>query len=128
MKPISSLFLVALIAAGPALSDPIEGLWRTAPDDHGDVGYIRVASCGNTYCGVLERAENQNGEAIKPDTLGRKIVWNLKPAKSGEYEPNSLLNPVFNWKSRRGRNGEGNARALPKCSRNSKNRSKYCQG
>ena len=53
MKRIASLLLLSLFAAGPALSDPIEGLWRTAPDDHGDVGYIRVASCGTTFCGVL---------------------------------------------------------------------------
>ena len=86
MKPIASLLLLSLFAAGPALSDPIEGLWRTAPDDHGDVGYIRVASCGQSYCGVLERAENQQGQQIHPDTLGRKIVWNLKPSKPGEYE------------------------------------------
>jgi uncharacterized protein (DUF2147 family) len=86
MKRIASLILLSLFAAGSALADPIEGLWRTAPDDNGDVGYIRVSTCGASYCGVLERAENAQGSTIQPDTLGRKIVWNLKAGKSGEYE------------------------------------------
>ena len=86
MKRIAILVLMSLFTAGAALADPIEGLWRTSPDDHGDVGYIRVDTCGATYCGVLERAENAQGKAIQPDTLGRKIVWNLKPNRPGEYE------------------------------------------
>lgn len=86
MKRIAALILLSLLAAGPALADPIEGLWRTAPDDHGDIGYIRVGTCGSSYCGVLERAENAQGETIQPDTLGRKIVWNLTHSTSTEYK------------------------------------------
>lgn len=86
MKRFISLILLALFCAGTAFADPIEGLWRTAPDDHGDIGYIRVGSCGSTYCGVLERAENAKGQAIQPDTIGRKIVWNLSASKKGEYQ------------------------------------------
>ena len=85
-KRAAALLLASLVAAGPALADPIEGLWRTAPDDHGDVGYIRAGDCGAGYCGVLERAENAQGKAIQPDTLGRKIVWDLKADKAGLYE------------------------------------------
>ena len=86
MKRIAPLILLALLAGGPALADPIEGLWRTAPDDHGDIGYIRVSTCGQTYCGTLERAENAQGQAIQPDTIGRKIVWNLTRTDGGQYE------------------------------------------
>lgn len=86
MKQLATLFVISLFAACPALADPIEGLWRTAPDDHGDIGFIRVGSCGASYCGVLERAENAQGKAIQPDTLGRKIVWNLTHSKSNEYQ------------------------------------------
>ncbi|MDV4146123.1 DUF2147 domain-containing protein [Shimia sp. FJ5] len=86
MTRITSLFLMAVFAAGAAVADPIEGLWRTAPDDHGDIGYIRVAQCGLTFCGTLERAENAQGEAIQPDTIGRKIVWDLSETKGGQYE------------------------------------------
>ncbi len=86
MKRFFSLILFAVLSTSPAFADPIEGLWRTSPDDHGDVGYIRVGSCGTSYCGVLERAENAQGAAIQPDTLGRNIVWNLQGNEGGEYE------------------------------------------
>ncbi|TMV11556.1 DUF2147 domain-containing protein [Arenibacterium halophilum] len=86
MKQFATLFLISLFAASPALADPIEGLWRTAPDDHGDVGFIRVGICGTNFCGVLERAENAQGEAIQPDTLGRQIVWSLTHSTSTEYQ------------------------------------------
>jgi uncharacterized protein (DUF2147 family) len=86
MKHIATLLLISLFAASPAIADPIEGLWRTAPDDHGDIGFIRVSNCGATYCGILEKAESAEGKAIQPDTLGRKIVWNLKAGKAGHYE------------------------------------------
>lgn len=86
MKRILTAIALAVLSVGPVLADPIEGLWRTSPDDHGDIGYIRVEPCGATFCGTLERAENGQGEAIQPDTIGRMIVWNLAQATAGEYE------------------------------------------
>jgi len=81
---IAALLLV--LAAGPALADPIEGLWQSAPDDHGDIGFIRIAPCGSDYCGQLERAANAAGQPITPDTIGRQIVWDLMPEGGGTYE------------------------------------------
>lgn len=86
MKSIATAVLLSVLAAAPALANPIEGLWRTAPDDHGDVGYIRVAACGQAFCGKLERAENSKGQAITPDTIGRAIVWDLTQKSGGNYE------------------------------------------
>lgn len=86
MKRMTLLFLTAFFSAGTAMADPIEGLWRTAPDDHGDIGYIRVTQCGPKFCGTLERAENAHGEEIQPYTIGRKIVWGLAQTSDGNYE------------------------------------------
>ena len=86
MKRLNFIIALAALVASPAIADPIEGLWRTSPDDHGDIGFIRVTTCGSTFCGKLERAENSKGQAIHPDTIGRKIVWDLEPTKRGEYE------------------------------------------
>lgn len=86
MTRIYTAIFLTVLSFGPAFADPIEGLWRTAPDDHGDIGYIRVERCGDTFCGTLERAENAAGESIQPDTIGRMIVWNLVASGSGEYE------------------------------------------
>lgn len=86
MKRTLVAILFATLAAGPGMADPIEGMWRTAPDDHGEVGYIRVTPCGDTICGTLERAENAKAQEIQPDTIGRKIVWDLVKTGNGEYE------------------------------------------
>jgi uncharacterized protein (DUF2147 family) len=86
MTRIWTAVFLTVLSIGPAFADPIEGLWRTAADDHGDIGYIRVEPCGETFCGTLERAENARGEAIQPDTIGRMIVWNLAQASAGDYE------------------------------------------
>ena len=77
MKYLKQATMIFLLATGAASADPIEGLWRTAPDDHGDVGYIRISACDAAYCGRLERAENSAGQAITPDTIGTMIVWDL---------------------------------------------------
>lgn len=86
MKRILTALSLAILAAGPVMADPIEGMWRTAPDDHGETGYIRITPCGTTMCGTLERAENAKAQEIHPDTIGRKIVWNLVETGNGEYE------------------------------------------
>ena len=79
MKHIATLFLLSLMASGPAQADPIEGLWRTAPDDHGDIGYIRVGDCGTGYCGVLERADTAKARRRrKADTFCQFDI--LQPA------------------------------------------------
>ncbi len=86
MKKLALTAGLALLLAGPALADPIEGLWRTSPDDHGDIGYVRVKPCGGSYCGTLVEARNAQGAKITPNTIGRKIVWNLTPTGKGQYE------------------------------------------
>lgn len=86
MKRITSIILAATLVGAPAFADPIEGLWRTEPDDHGDVGYIRMEPCGESFCGTLVGAENAQGQKTQPDTIGRKIVWDLKETDAGVYE------------------------------------------
>ena len=45
--------LVLALAAGTASADPLEGLWRTAPDVNGHEGLVRIAPCGPALCGTL---------------------------------------------------------------------------
>lgn len=86
MKKFALIATFAALLAAPALADPIEGMWRTSPDDHGDIGFVEVAQCGGSYCGTLVRAQNAQGQQITPDTIGRQIVWDLTPAGEGQYE------------------------------------------
>ena len=85
MKYLPKLVAVLALLAGPAMADPIEGMWKTSPDDHGDIGYIQVAPCGSSYCGVLVRSQNSAGAATTPPTIGRKIVWDVVASGSGAY-------------------------------------------
>lgn len=85
MKRLTLTLAALLCTAGLAAADPIEGLWKTAPDDHGDTGLIKVAQCGGSYCGTLIRAFDKSGAETHPDTIGRKIVWDVKPDGGDSY-------------------------------------------
>ena len=81
--------LIALAAviglAGMAAADPIEGRWRTAPDDNGNTGIINVVQCGSNYCGTLTEAFDGNGATMASENVGRQIIWDTAPRGGGEY-------------------------------------------
>ena len=35
------------IEAGAAFADPVEGNWKTKPDDNGNFGIVKIAACGD---------------------------------------------------------------------------------
>lgn len=73
------------LLATAAVADPLEGLWRTAPDDNGNTGLIQVAPCGDALCGILVRAYGPDGAEIASPNLGRHIIWDTRPQGGGEY-------------------------------------------
>jgi uncharacterized protein (DUF2147 family) len=81
--------LIALAAtiglAGMAAADPIEGRWRTAPDDNGNTGLIEVVPCGNAYCGTLIEAYGPSGASMESENIGRMIISEIQPRGGGEY-------------------------------------------
>lgn len=79
-------FLAVLALAGmPAWADPLEGLWRTAPDVNGNVGFVRIASCGAALCGTLERAVDGSGRAVASAGIGRRVIWDTVPQGANTY-------------------------------------------
>jgi len=78
---------VALIAlAGTAMADDLMGDWRTAPDDNGNTGIIRVTQCGQSLCGTLVQAFDPAGASIQSPNVGRQIIWETNPTGTpGEY-------------------------------------------
>jgi len=78
---------VALVAmAGTAMADDLLGDWRTAPDDNGNTGIIRVTQCGQSLCGTLVQAFDPSGAAIQSPNVGRQIIWETNPTgQPGEY-------------------------------------------
>jgi uncharacterized protein (DUF2147 family) len=78
------LFAAALIlAAAPALADPVLGVWQTQPDD-GAYAHVTMAPCGPAICGTITRTFNATGEYRSPN-IGKMLVIDMKPAGNGRY-------------------------------------------
>ena len=46
MRKLMMMTAVLGLSAGAAMADPLEGSWRTTPDDNGNTGLIEVPPCG----------------------------------------------------------------------------------
>ncbi len=78
---------IALALAAPAFAaDPLEGQWRTAKDDNGNSGIIKVAPCGDALCGKLVQSFDKAGKAFKSENQGRNIISATKPSGNGQYK------------------------------------------
>lgn len=101
---------VALMAmAGTAMADDLLGDWRTAPDDNGNTGIIRITQCGTALCGTLIEAFDGTGNTIQTDNVGRQIIWDTNPTgEPGEYR-GMLYSPDRDreYRSRLRRSGSG---------------------
>ena len=84
MKTLLAALAMAC-AAGAASADPLEGRWRTAPDDDGNSGLIEVAPCGAALCGTLVEAYDPSGAVIPSANLGRPVIWDTVAQGEGEY-------------------------------------------
>jgi len=76
--------LIAL--AGEAFADPVEGMWKTAPDDNGNWGYIQVAPCADKICGTLVKSFNPDGSVYDSPNIGKLIIWDMVPNGEGAYK------------------------------------------
>ncbi len=84
MKTLVAALLLAL-GAGGAWADPLEGLWRTAPDVNGHVGLVRIAPCGPALCGTLVEATDASGARWTSPDLGRQVIWDTVPQGARTY-------------------------------------------
>ena len=85
MKKIMMTTVAAIVFAGAALADPLEGLWQTAADDNGNFGHIQVAPCGAALCGTLVKSFDAGGNEIASDFTGRNIISETVARGGGEY-------------------------------------------
>ncbi len=82
------MFAVAaalVFAAGSALADPVEGMWKTKPDDNGKFGNVEIAPCGAKFCGVLVKAFDETGAEVESPNIGKQIVWDMTANGDGTY-------------------------------------------
>jgi len=70
--------------AGIAHADPIEGVWQTQPDE-GRVAHIRIAPCGDGYCGSITRTFDTSGDVVSSANDGSQIVRSMVPQGGGAY-------------------------------------------
>jgi uncharacterized protein (DUF2147 family) len=85
-KTILMAGLATLALAAPAAANELIGDWRTAPDDNGNTGLIRVVQCGTSLCGTLVQAFDASGAVMQSDNVGRQLIWSTNPTtNAGEY-------------------------------------------
>lgn len=84
MKKMILAAVAAFGLAGAAFADPIEGVWKTQPDD-GSYAHITIKPCGDAFCGVISRTFNADGE-YQSKNIGKKLVRNMKSVGGGSYE------------------------------------------
>lgn len=83
MKTHLATALVAFGLAGAAAADPIEGTWKTEPDD-GAYAHILMSPCGAAYCGVIAKTFTGDGEYDSPNN-GKTLVIDMVPNGDGSY-------------------------------------------
>ncbi len=96
MRKLTLIAACAGLLAGPALADPMEGVWKTKPDDNGHFGHIKVSECGPAVCGVLVKAFDSSGKPIKSENVGKRIIWDMKPQGGGKYAKGKIWSPDRN--------------------------------
>ena len=79
------LAAVILFGATAASADPVEGLWKTKPDDNGNFGHVQIAPCGGKICGTLVKAFDGAGKEISSPNVGKQIVWDMVAEGGGAY-------------------------------------------
>ena len=92
--------LVALVPAGAALADPIEGVWQTQPDE-GAYALVQVQPCGQGFCGTIARTYKAGAEYNSPNK-GKQIVRGMVPQGGGKYQGQAWRpanNKVYNGKA-----------------------------
>ncbi len=77
--------IALILMCGAAMAQDIAGDWRTAADDNGNTGLIRVAPCGDAYCGVLIQAYDASGNVMESENVGRQIIWDTRLHSGTEY-------------------------------------------
>ncbi len=85
MKRLAIAICALIGMAGAAMADPLEGIWRTAPDDNGNSGLVQVTPCGAQLCGQLVKAYGPGGAEIVSPNLGRNIISETVAKGGGEY-------------------------------------------
>ncbi|MDZ4096163.1 MAG: DUF2147 domain-containing protein [Paracoccaceae bacterium] len=82
-----------ILMAGVANADPVEGLWKTKPDDNGHFGHVQIVPCGAAFCGTLVTAFDEAGKQIESPNIGKNIIWDMVAKGDGAYGDGKIWSP-----------------------------------
>jgi uncharacterized protein (DUF2147 family) len=77
--------VILTITASSGWADPLLGVWRTAPQDDGTMGMVKVAPCGAALCGTLVASLDPNGKEVANPQNGMTILSETVATGGGEY-------------------------------------------
>lgn len=93
MKKFALAAALAVFGTAAFAADPVEGTWKTKPDDNGNFGHVQIKPCGNAFCGTLVKAFDGSGTQIESPNVGRKIVWDMVAYGDGHYDDGKIYSP-----------------------------------
>ena len=96
MKRMILATAMSLFATAAFAADPVEGTWKTKPDDNGHYGYVQIEPCGPAFCGRLVKAFDQTGAEIASPNIGKQIVWDMVANGDGTYGGGKVWAPDRN--------------------------------
>ena len=91
--PRFTIAAALMLVAGTAVADPVEGLWRTQPDDNGNVGHVEIYACDAALCGVIRRALDGSGADRPSDNIGKRMIWDMQAQGDGRYSGGKIWAP-----------------------------------
>lgn len=93
MKRTALFASLILGLASPALADPILGMYKTQPGDTGRFAHVQIYACDADICGVIRKAFDGSGKEIASDTVGKRMIWGMKPQGDGKYAKGKIWAP-----------------------------------
>lgn len=93
MKKFALAAALTVLGTAAFAADPVEGTWKTKPDDNGNFGHVQIKPCGNAFCGTLVKAFDGSGKQIESPNVGRKIVWDMVAYGDGLYDDGKVYSP-----------------------------------
>ena len=91
---LPALIPAALLAAAPALADPVLGTWLTGPDRRDQVAHVEIRACGPALCGRIVRAFDPAGVPVVTPNVGRELFWDMRPLGGGAYGGGRVFVPA----------------------------------
>ena len=93
MKAVLVAVVLGMWAGAALAADPVEGVWKTKPDDNGNFGHVQIAPCGAALCGTLIQSFDGTGAVLASDNVGKQIVWDMMAAGGGSYVDGKVWAP-----------------------------------